>query len=50
MAKEPNLAPSRRNQPPKSTTRVPAPTAGQTPKPQNTVKPPPPPAPPPKKK
>ena len=49
MAKEPNLAPSRRNQQSKSASKVPV-TKGQSEKPLNAVKPPPPPPPPPKKK
>ena len=51
MAKEPNLAPSRRGRPVDKTSDSAAPGAGVNPsKPRNSVKPPPPPPPPPKKK
>ena len=48
MAKEPNLAPSRRGKPSQGASKVPV-TKGVSQKPQNAAKPTPPPPPPPKK-
>ena len=50
MAKEPNLAPSRRAKPATRMLGQPVPKSGETTRPRNATKPPPPPPPPPKKK